>query len=141
MNYFPSPPASPTPSTFDEYDDYLTMNNNNEDDDKVTCGSCDKPLASDWFCSDCHKKCTICNRFLSNEQCSRCWVFDSFKNTYVRKQQQQQQQYFIYSYNNSYYHHPYFMPSSFYYHHPHPFYNQQHQQQQQQPYTMVPLKH
>ncbi|ORZ14510.1 hypothetical protein BCR42DRAFT_417055 [Absidia repens] len=69
MDYFPSPPSSPTPSTFD----------------KVMCGECEKPLSSDWFCSDCHKRCDICNRFLTNEQCSRCWVYDEYQHSYVRK--------------------------------------------------------
>ncbi|CAO3628680.1 unnamed protein product [Cunninghamella blakesleeana] len=154
MNYFPSPPASPTPSTFDEDDDYMNINDN----DKVICGSCDKPLSSDWFCSDCHKKCTICNRFLTNEQCSRCWVFDPFKNTYVRKQQQQPT-YYYYSHYSSYFMPNYHYPSSFLHHqqpqqqqhyqHEQQYYNylnyqqhQQHQQQQKQyPYPMVPLKH
>ncbi|SAM05327.1 hypothetical protein [Absidia glauca] len=69
MNFFPSPPSSPTPSTFD----------------KVMCGECDKPLASDWFCSDCHKRCEHCNRFLTDEPCSRCWAYDAHQHSYVRK--------------------------------------------------------
>ncbi|ORZ09815.1 hypothetical protein BCR42DRAFT_423114 [Absidia repens] len=76
MNFFPSPPSSPT------------LN-----DDKVMCGECDKPLSSDWFCADCHKKCEFCNRFLTGmEQCSRCWVYDSYQHLYVRKTLQQQHQ-------------------------------------------------
>ncbi|SAM05789.1 hypothetical protein [Absidia glauca] len=69
MNFFPSPPSSPTPSSFD----------------KVMCGECEKPLSSDWFCSNCHKHCDICNRFLTLEQCSRCWVYDEYQHSYVRK--------------------------------------------------------
>ncbi|ORX43709.1 hypothetical protein DM01DRAFT_1387067 [Hesseltinella vesiculosa] len=69
MNYFPSPPSSPTPST----------------EEKVMCGACDKPLGDDWYCSDCHRKCEYCNRFLTNEPCSRCWMYDTYHQTYVRK--------------------------------------------------------
>ncbi|KAI8996985.1 hypothetical protein BDB01DRAFT_830615 [Pilobolus umbonatus] len=73
MNYFPSPPSSPVILS-------ATVN-------KVICGSCDKPLSNDWFCSDCHIKCNICNRFLSyHEQCSRCWLFNDTTNCYVRKE-------------------------------------------------------
>ncbi|KAI8065838.1 hypothetical protein BC940DRAFT_334359 [Gongronella butleri] len=71
MNYFPSPPSSPTPSAADE--------------DKVICGACDKRLGNDWFCSDCHQKCEFCNRFLTGEPCSRCWTYDAYRETYVRK--------------------------------------------------------
>ncbi|OAD77951.1 hypothetical protein PHYBLDRAFT_141812 [Phycomyces blakesleeanus NRRL 1555(-)] len=71
MDFFPSPPSSPRQL-------YI--------DDKVVCGSCDKVLSSDWFCSDCHTKCTICNRFLSpHEHCSRCWSFNTLQNLYIRK--------------------------------------------------------
>ncbi|KAG2223877.1 hypothetical protein INT45_012750 [Circinella minor] len=71
---FPSPPSSPTA----QYDQQVV--------DKVICGSCDKVLSSDWFCSDCHKRCETCNRFLSAEEhCTRCWTFDTRYNTFVRK--------------------------------------------------------
>ncbi|KAI8381588.1 uncharacterized protein BYT42DRAFT_567078 [Radiomyces spectabilis] len=70
MDCFPSPPMSPTLLP-----------------DRIVCGSCDKVLSSDWFCSDCHTKCSICNRFLALEEfCTRCWAFDSGVNAYVRKQ-------------------------------------------------------
>ncbi|KAI8147983.1 hypothetical protein BJV82DRAFT_594138 [Fennellomyces sp. T-0311] len=73
MDLFPSPPSSPI-----QHDDHQ--------DEKVVCGSCDKVLSSDWFCSDCHKRCETCNRFLSaDEHCSRCWSFDTLHNVYVRK--------------------------------------------------------
>ncbi|KAI9249643.1 hypothetical protein BY458DRAFT_525418 [Sporodiniella umbellata] len=57
MNYFPSPPPSPTMNPA-----------------QVFCGSCSKPLSSSWYCSDCHIKCKTCNRFLTHryEQCTRC---------------------------------------------------------------------
>ncbi|KAI8075385.1 uncharacterized protein B0P05DRAFT_547326 [Gilbertella persicaria] len=59
MNYFISPPSSPTLGH------------------RVICGECDKPLAADWFCADCHKKCSTCNRFLGlDEYCTRCWTLD-----------------------------------------------------------------
>ncbi|OBZ90419.1 hypothetical protein A0J61_01535 [Choanephora cucurbitarum] len=46
---------------------------------RAICGECDKPLASDWFCSNCHMKCSTCNRFLGkDEYCTRCWTFDPF---------------------------------------------------------------
>ncbi|KAI9033916.1 hypothetical protein CLU79DRAFT_726236 [Phycomyces nitens] len=71
MDFFPSPPSSPRQR-------YIA--------DKVTCGSCDKVLSSDWFCSDCHTKCSICNRFLSpHERCTRCWSFNTLQNLYIRK--------------------------------------------------------
>ncbi|KAI9263183.1 hypothetical protein BDA99DRAFT_559740 [Phascolomyces articulosus] len=70
---FPSPPSSP-------------IQHNQQVVDKVICGSCDKVLSSDWFCSDCHKRCETCNRFLSaDEHCTRCWSFDIRHNTFVRK--------------------------------------------------------
>lgn len=67
----PSPPASPTvDSGISFYSDY-------GDDNMIVCGGCNKPLGTDWFCSDCHKKCIGCNRILGeNEYCSRCWTFD-----------------------------------------------------------------
>ncbi|KAI7872330.1 hypothetical protein BDF14DRAFT_1752119 [Spinellus fusiger] len=75
MQFLPSPPTSPRQH-------YL--------DDSVICGSCDKVLSSDWFCSDCHTKCTICNRFLSpQEHCTRCWTFSTLKNHYIRKHNHQ----------------------------------------------------
>ena len=71
---FPSPPSSPIV----QYDQQVV--------DMVICGSCDKTLSSDWFCSDCHKRCETCNRFLSpDEHCTRCWIFDTRYNTFVRK--------------------------------------------------------
>ncbi|KAI8880963.1 hypothetical protein K501DRAFT_9650 [Backusella circina FSU 941] len=69
MDFLPSPPSSP-----------VMM-------DKVVCGTCDKALSSDWYCSDCHTKCDTCNRFLSeNEYCTRCWTFDHRCNGYIRKE-------------------------------------------------------
>ncbi|KAI7868864.1 hypothetical protein BDF14DRAFT_1788534 [Spinellus fusiger] len=70
MNFLPSPPSSPLQHSVAT----------------AVCGSCDKVLASDWFCSDCHMKCVTCNRFLSaGEHCSRCWFFDTLSNRHVRK--------------------------------------------------------
>jgi hypothetical protein len=70
MNFFPSPPSSPL------------LNNSS----KVICGSCNKSLSSDWFCSDCHIKCNTCNRFLAHSEfCSRCWSFDDKRHCLVRK--------------------------------------------------------
>lgn len=84
MNYFPSPPSSPI---------LLNSNSNHEVVDTLAiCGSCDKPLSSDWFCSDCHQKCTTCNRFLSeNEYCTRCWKRDG--GSLVRKNNYHQHHY------------------------------------------------
>ncbi|KAI8880458.1 hypothetical protein K501DRAFT_191253 [Backusella circina FSU 941] len=83
MNYFPSPPTSPT------------MNNTN----KPMCGSCEKTLDSDWYCADCHTKCNTCNRFLSQyDYCTRCWSFDTCTNQYIRKEQQH---HYLYSSTNS----------------------------------------
>lgn len=91
--YFPSPPSSPL------------MNS----DEKVMCGSCDKPLSSDWFCSDCHTKCTTCNRFLGDaEYCTRCWTFDIQSHSFIQKE----------------YHYDYVRLYMMYHHH-----HQQHQQQ------------
>ncbi|KAI9004855.1 hypothetical protein CLU79DRAFT_841181 [Phycomyces nitens] len=70
MDFLPSPPSSPIQHS-------ATI---------AICGDCDKVLASDWFCSDCHSKCSTCNRFLGpGEHCSRCWAFDSRRNRHVRK--------------------------------------------------------
>ena len=82
MNYFPSPPTSPT------------MNS-----DKAMCGSCEQALDSVWYCANCHTKCNTCNRFLSQyEYCTRCWTFDTCTNQYIRKNQHHHH---FYSSNNS----------------------------------------
>ncbi|OBZ81467.1 hypothetical protein A0J61_10483 [Choanephora cucurbitarum] len=93
MNCFPSPPSSP-----------VIPNNNNE---KVICGSCDKPLSNDWFCSSCHTKCSLCNRFLNDtEYCTRCWSFDHDLQGLVRKElssfhQEYARQFYIMCYSQS----------------------------------------
>ncbi|KAI9319675.1 hypothetical protein BX666DRAFT_1915126 [Dichotomocladium elegans] len=76
MDHFPSPPMSPAQQYYHDDDDHM-----------VFCGSCDKALSSDWFCINCHKRCSTCNRFLSvDDHCSRCWTFDDQHNIFVRKQ-------------------------------------------------------
>ncbi|KAI9315382.1 hypothetical protein BX666DRAFT_397057 [Dichotomocladium elegans] len=94
MNLFPSPPCSPGSIASDLYEGDHNNNNHHHHPSssssaagKVFCGSCDKPLSSDWFCADCHQKCATCNRFLSaGDHCTRCWAFDRQHSTFVRKQ-------------------------------------------------------
>lgn len=75
MYTFPSPPSSP-------------IQHHVEDDDvaAVVCGTCDKPLEKDWFCINCHQRCTTCSRILGqDEHCTRCWAYDTLRNVFVRK--------------------------------------------------------
>ncbi|KAI9260174.1 hypothetical protein BY458DRAFT_516809 [Sporodiniella umbellata] len=83
MNALPSPPASPTiDSGISFYSDY-----GDDNDNVIMCGGCNKPLGTDWFCSDCHKKCISCNRILGeNEYCSRCWTFDVIYQQFLPKE-------------------------------------------------------
>ncbi|KAI8975075.1 hypothetical protein BDF20DRAFT_876807 [Mycotypha africana] len=86
MNAFPSPPASPMMMTM-EASNNTTGAAYSSDMDKVICGSCDRVLSSDWFCSSCHKKCSTCNRTLiESEYCTRCWTFDNKSNQFIRNQ-------------------------------------------------------
>ncbi|ORY90532.1 hypothetical protein BCR43DRAFT_499449 [Syncephalastrum racemosum] len=71
MSYFPSPPSSPSPYEHLDDPDFEIS----DDEDKVVCGTCNKVLGTDWFCSECHKKCPSCNRFLAvldDDYCTRC---------------------------------------------------------------------
>ncbi|KAI8337710.1 hypothetical protein BC941DRAFT_425998 [Chlamydoabsidia padenii] len=71
MTYLPSPPTSPLLASATE---------------KVLCGSCDRALGTDWFCSSCHTKCSTCNRFLTGQEyCTRCWLYDHGHRTLIRK--------------------------------------------------------
>lgn len=82
MSILPSPPASPTvDSGFSYFSDY-----GEDSDNVIVCGGCNKPLGTDWFCPDCHKKCISCNRILGeNEYCSRCWTFDVIYQQFLPK--------------------------------------------------------
>jgi hypothetical protein len=81
MNYFPSPPNSPYLQSF-----LIPNQQQQQQNDHVVCGACNKSLGADWFCSDCHRKCNSCNRFLGqNEYCTRCWFFDPVNQQFSRK--------------------------------------------------------
>ncbi|KAI8339013.1 hypothetical protein BC941DRAFT_421860 [Chlamydoabsidia padenii] len=71
MTFLPSPPSSP-----------LLLSTN----DQASCGSCDRLLGTDWFCSSCHTKCSTCNRFLAGQDyCTRCWLYDHGHCTLIRR--------------------------------------------------------
>ncbi|CAO3623604.1 unnamed protein product [Cunninghamella echinulata] len=78
MNYLPSPPSSPL---------LTSISSTTSTTEKVViCGSCDQVLGTDWFCSACHTKCSICNRFLTeHEYCTRCWVYDHSHQSLIRR--------------------------------------------------------
>lgn len=89
MDCFPSPPSSPSPYAYlddlDDLDDPDYTPSQNEP--AVVCGSCDKALGPDWFCSNCHMRCAICNRILVKDYkdayCTRCWVYVPWQNVYM----------------------------------------------------------
>ncbi|KAJ8654098.1 hypothetical protein O0I10_010309 [Lichtheimia ornata] len=88
MYFLPSPPASPV-EQYEDFDDFMMDDDNNEAN--IVCGSCNKALGSDWFCSNCHKKCSTCSRLLtqsSDDYCTRCWVYIPSRNIYVPSQRQ-----------------------------------------------------
>lgn len=71
MTFLPSPPSSPLLLSTTE---------------QVSCGSCDRALGIDWFCSSCHTKCATCNRFLAGQDyCTRCWLYDHGHCTLIRR--------------------------------------------------------
>lgn len=75
MYTFPSPPSSP-----------IQHHTNDDNVAAVVCGSCNKPLEKDWFCINCHQRCTTCSRILGHdEHCTRCWAYDTLRNVFVRK--------------------------------------------------------
>ncbi|KAI7906087.1 uncharacterized protein BX663DRAFT_558650 [Cokeromyces recurvatus] len=78
MNSIPTPPESPEL-------DYLPFDSSPFEG--IMCGTCNKALGPDWFCSDCHRKCDNCNRFLCDDDgyCSRCWVFDPVQQRLIQK--------------------------------------------------------
>ncbi|KAI9268225.1 hypothetical protein BDA99DRAFT_505252 [Phascolomyces articulosus] len=85
MNYFPSPPSSPSPFEHLDDPDYVATDN----EPSIVCGSCNKALGADWFCSNCHKKCSTCSRILAlntDDYCTRCWVYVPSQNTFVPRQ-------------------------------------------------------
>ncbi|KAI9478370.1 MAG: hypothetical protein EXX96DRAFT_539473 [Benjaminiella poitrasii] len=79
MNSLPTPPESPELES-------LSLDNSSPLE-AVICGTCNKTLGVGWFCSDCHRKCVDCNRFLcqDDEYCSRCWTFDPIQQQLIRK--------------------------------------------------------
>ncbi|CAO3645851.1 unnamed protein product [Cunninghamella blakesleeana] len=78
MNYLPSPPSSPLLSS--------SRSTASTEEKVVICGSCDQVLGPSWFCSTCHTKCTLCNRFLTGqEHCTRCWIYDHTHQTMIRR--------------------------------------------------------